>query len=424
MSFTDFTCFAGELCLYMSTLGFVVSRFGETRGSLLYIALGLIAGTGCMLAQRAKGALRFLPLLLFAPAFLLARSVAAVILPVPVLLLMVLRSHARAWRGEYELTRTLFKAGTCVYMALLAVMALAGSGSRFLTDALPLFVTWLLLTVLNLRLLRNGDTANFGGRFRVLNALLVLGVALIGFLLSSDLAVTAFMAVVRAVYGYVVGPLLFAALCVVATLPAVIAYLFMLFLRLFQADREPPELDLSGVPGLLEDYDGTVRETSVWFQRAAVAVVVLLFLLLAFFIARKLVSGREAPPQTARPLVREHVSVRTNRRRTFGNSPAERVRAAYRKYLMLCAGLDIPVDGSVASDVIRDSSSPYTGAEDAGNLRDTWLRARFSGRGVTDADAREARRLVRRMRSSAEKAKRAENNADFPDRLSRDRETH
>ena len=33
-------------------------------------------------------------------------------------------------------------------------------------------------------------------------------------------------------------------------------------------DQDPPGLDLSGVPGLLEDYGGTVRETSVWLHGA------------------------------------------------------------------------------------------------------------------------------------------------------------
>ena len=411
MSFTDLTCFAGELCLYMSTLGFVVSLFGETRNSLLYLALGLIAGAGCMLAQKARGALRFLPLLLFAPAFLLARDLASAVLPVPVLLLMLLRARRRSWRGDHELVKKLFKVGIVVYPLLLGFIALAELFNRFLADTLPLFVVWLLLTVFNLRLLRNSDTANFGGQFRVLNAAMVLGVALVGFLLGTDLAVTAFLTLIRLIYSYVIGPLFFVALCIFTVVPAALGYLFGLLMRLMRGllgSQEVPEMDLAGFAIEFPEYDGSATESSVWLQRAAAAVLVILFLLIVFFIVRKLVSRRKAPPRPPRTLERESVAVKTGRRRGYGNSPAERVRAAYRKYLVLCGGLNIPVDGSAASDVIRDSSAPYTGEEDTQALREVWLRARFSGGEITDAEAKGTRQMVRRMKSSAEKTRRGE----------------
>lgn len=411
MRLTDFTAFAGEICLYMSTVGFLLSGPGGIRRMLVCAAVSLLAESACALCGARRGPARYLPALIMIPLFRTASSIAAALLPVPVLMLILLRCSAGYWRAEYYTVRKLFLVGGTLYSAIFLSFALNENLERLASDSLPFFTVWLLLTVLNMRLLRNQYTVNLDGRFKALNIALILCVALIGLALSSNLPVAAAAALLKAAWIYVVLPILFAAMYAIAVLFAAVVYLIgrlLLALGIGDGEIEPLQFDTADMQEVFGGAAAGVEDPSQWPARIAIAVGILLFLIIAWFVVRELISRPPKEPDISGEIRRESLpSAAKQPRRNRRRAAAEGVRAAYRKYLALCAAFHIPVDGSVASDVIRDRSVPYMGAEDTGELRSMWLSARFSGRDTSPEDTRRARQLLRRMREASARAKQA-----------------
>lgn len=412
MRLTDFTAFTGEICLYMSVVGFFLSGPGGIQRTLVCAAVSLLAESACMLCRKWRGAARYLPALLMIPLFLTARSIATTLLPAPALMLILLRCYVRQWRAEYYTVRRLFVVGSILYSFLFLSFALNGSLEWLTSDSLPFFVTWLLLTVLNMRLLRNQYAVNLDGRFKALNIALLLCVAFIGMALSSDLPVAAAAAVLKAALVHVVWPVLFVAVYIIAVAFAVIAYLIarlLLVLGIGDGEIKPLQLDAGIMENIFGDAVVENNDPSQWLVWVVVAVGILIFLVIAWIVVRELISRPSAESDITGEIKRESLSPAAKQPRRAGRrASAGGVRAAYRKYLALCAAFQIPVDGSVASDVIRDKSAPYMGAEDAGELRDMWLSARFSGQDTSPEETKRARQLLRRMRESSARAKRTE----------------
>ena len=159
----------------------------------------------------------------------------------------------------------------------------------------------------------------------------------------------------------------------------------------------------------LQQLEAEIREQSPWFTYVMIALGVIIFLIIAWVIARKLLSNASDKRDAPRSLQRESISTSNKKSRRAVGLQSGGVRAAYRKYLSWCKEQGIPVDGSVASDVIRDRSAPYAGAEDTAAIRALWLPARYSDANIPSEDAKRARQLVRRMRDTASKARRSEN---------------
>lgn len=410
MRLTDITVFTGEICLYMSVAGFLLSGPGGIRRTLVCAAVSLLAESACALCRDWRGAARYLPALIMLPLFWTARSVAAALQPVPVLMLILLRCSAKQWGAEYYTVRKLFLAGGILYAIIFFSFALNENLERLASDSLPFFALWLLLTVLNMRLLRNQYTVSLDGRFKALNIALILCVALIGLAISSDLPVAAVTAVLKAAWVYVAWPILFAAAYAIAVLFTAVVYLtgrLLLALGIGDGAIEPLQFDTAGVQDVFGGAAAVgVEDPSQWPARVAIAVGILLFLIIAWFVVRALISRPPKGPDISGEIKRESLPPAAKQPRRTGRRPAAvGVRAAYRRYLALCEAFHIPVDGSIASDVIRDQSAPYMGAEDVGELRSIWLSARFSGRDASPEDARRTRRLLRRLREASAAAK-------------------
>ena len=413
MKFSDFTAYAGELCLYLAAVGFLLSPPGDMAGMAIFLAVCLLAESACTLWGKRKGIVPYLPLLLLVPFFFTAQTIRELLRPAPVLILLLLRCRARRWRMEYYSVRSLFQTGGVIYLVLFMAFLITQHIDRLVSDSFPFFVMWLLLSVYNMRMLRNPYVASLDGRFKALNAVLLLCVALTGALLSSGPAVTAVTTVLKALWSGVIAPLLFVVIYVVAILFSLLwyaaNYLFWLFAK-DPGEVEPPKIETGQMQDALMETMPEMAEPSQWLIRLAILAGVAAFLIVAWLIARNMISPAVKDTEDPGALQRESLASPGRKpRRGMGRAPAEGVREVYRKYLALCASFQIPVDGRAASDVIRDLSAPYTGGEDAGALREQWLRARFSGQETSPEEVREARQLLRRMRETAAKAKRAEN---------------
>lgn len=408
MILTDWIAFAAEICLYMSTVGFMLSlpAYNGNGGMLLCAVVMLLAECCCALCRDWRGAARYLPALIMAPIFGAARSVPAIMLPAPVLFLILMRCRARRWNAEYYTVRSLFQIGCAVYPMVFLLFITISNLEQLVSDSLPFFVTWLFLAVLELRLLRNRYIAVLGAPFKMLNVALLLCVVFASLLLSSKPVTAVALKVISFLWNQVAVPVLVVLIYIFAILLSPVAALLGYFWKGGELRIEPMQMGSM----VLENIFGNLAPENVtlflWLARVVIAMAILLFGILAWRIARSLVNHLPAASEMPGPLRREHISPTGKRpRNPLRRTAAGGVRAIYRKYLVLCKSLSIPVDGSIASDVIRDRSVPYAGAENAKELRELWLRARFSGADAHPEDAKRARKLLRQITKTAAKSK-------------------
>lgn len=405
MMLTDLLAFAAEVCLYMSTVGFTLSLlvYSGNGGMILCAVLMLLAESCCALCRSWRGAARYLPALIMAPLFGMARSVPAVMLLAPVLLLILMRCRARRWKAEYYTVRNLFKVGCAVYPLFFMLFTVSSDFDRMVSGSLPLFVTWLFLTVLELRLLRNQYTMRLGASFKVMNAAVLLCVIFVSLLLSSGPVIAVTQKVMTFLWNRVAAPILIVLFYVFAALSSVLVALWS---YLWTGEAEPMQMGSMVMGDIFGDLAPENITFFLWLARAVIALGILLFGILAWIVGGQLVNRFPAASGMSGPLKRERVSAMEKRPRSaLRRTAAGGVRAIYRKYLVLCRPLSIPVDGTVASDVIRDRSAPYVGAENAKELRDLWLRARFSGADTDPEDTKRARKLLRQITRAAAKSK-------------------
>ncbi len=395
MSFVDISGLCSELCLYMASVGYLVSLFGETRAPLWYFGVFFVCGLLCALLRNKKGFLRFVPLVVLAAAFPGADSAAAVILPIPAVFLLALKAKNRVWLADYDRTKSLSSFGFVVLPVDIFAAFVISAFEKMAARALPFFIVWMLLSILNLRMLRSPSVMN--AKTRTLNVLLVLLIALAGFGLSRDACVKAALSAASAVYTYAVMPVILAVIIIVSALPVLFAWLLSLLSRLFGGNSgtgESPMLEEN-----MEAIYNTIEqaETPEWLIWLAAALGAAAFVFAVCAVIRRLV-GRSGPAVRA-PEQPGHAAAAVEsvprRLRRFGKAPADVVRNSYRKYLVLCGKRGIPVDGSAASDDIcrmSESLHPGSGAEE---LRELWLPARFSGGPVSQDDARAAKQALK-----------------------------
>lgn len=395
MSFVDIAGLCSELCLYMASAGYLVSLFGETLPPLWYFGVFFVSGLLCALLRNKKGFLRFLPLALLVLAFLGADSVAAVILPIPSVFMLALKAKERVWLADYDRTKSVFSFGFAVLPVDVFVAFISSGFEKMTARALPFFIVWMLLSILNLRLLRNPSVMSV--KMRVMNALLVLLIALIGFGLSSDACVSAVLAAASVVYTYVVMPLIFAVIAIAAVIPVLFAWLVSLLSRLFgdgSAVGEAGRLE-ENMEVIYDTIEGA--KTPEWLIWLAVALVAAAFVFAVCVVIRRLI-GKAGPARRVSEQPRyaaASVESVPHRRRNFGKTPSDVVRNSYRKYLVICGKRGIPVDGSAASDEICRMSESLHSGSGAEELRALWLPARFSETEISESDADSARKALK-----------------------------
>lgn len=404
MIFNDFISLVADFCLYSATLGFIISLCGETANPLILAGAYILSIAVSLLLRKVKGAWRFLPPLIFLAALFFTHAAAGVVWILPLFLLLELRAYTYSWNAVYERTKVIFIAAASFFIVLSLCMILSGKTEAYNQYSLPYFIAWLLLTVLDLRLLRAPDTNTLGVRYKVLNILLVLAVAVLAYLVSSDTCITAVKVALSFLYDHIIMPIFIGVVYVIIAIPAVIAYIIGLIASLFTG-KEPAPLEFTNGQGeqILPDEFTYGNDPAAWIGKAAAALGLLILLFICFLVFKKIITKREDVTASfgniSRETIRTQNPTRVKKRFSFTDSPEDSVRNAYRKYLELCDKHDIPVDGSLASDKICRESIPFSGSKLPFSLRMIWLRARYSFEQITSDEAKEAKALLKEIRN-------------------------
>lgn len=251
---TAFIAYLSELCLYTATVGFLITRLGSVPLTAHIAGVLFVAESFCALLHRRRRSVRMLPLLLCVPLFFKPASYAAILYPLPPLILIATRAWTGSFAASRETVRSLFRLG--IWAAVLLMLASFGNGeSEAFIALIPAFTVFLLLSILNMRLLRDESLLSFGGRFRLMNYGLVALCLLSGLFLSSGTGLALLKGAGTVLYSYVIVPVLLVIIVALLAVPGLLFYLISKLVTLL----------LSLLPGREEEasvfeFDSSVKE--------------------------------------------------------------------------------------------------------------------------------------------------------------------
>ena len=392
-----------ETCFYYCTFGFLFSLNGNTLSVPVSFLISLVSAVLCYVLKRQR-TLAYAPILLLSALVFPQVTTAKLMTAVPLAAYYVLKTHRDAWHADYDNTHAFMTYGTALFAmtVFISLVFIQGHGAEVRSIALPLFFLFALLTVFELRMLRNDAVKNFGQKYILLNFAALLLIAAVVLILGSPAAVNLFMSALKWFYNTVIAPILMVLLFITMVIPYAIYYLVR-FLKPggFSGGVEMPKIE-SITEQLFPDLDNSYTENP-WISRILEAVLIIAVIVVIFLILRRMADRNRYRTTGSASYTRESLApseVKKRRKSVFRlNDPSEEVRAAYRSYLTLCAKEGIPTDGSIASDEICRITEEKLHTQDADELRKLWLPVRFSAE-ADDSGAGRAKELLKALRRS------------------------
>lgn len=347
---------------------------------------------------------RLFPLLLLLAVFFFADgfgTALAVALPA---LYTVLLIFSRRYYIDHATQADFFRIGTYLVVVLVVIFGfLIG-----LTYVIPFALLFFLSSILLLRSLRQDSDIQKEKRYRLLNLLSIALLILLDLVLGSDTALRLLQQAAQAVYTLAISPVLYVLAYLVASTAVGFARLVAFLFPNYELDMDGMKYLMDSMnaaqPMIEEGYDpGSMSDRLILFARAAVTIGALAALII-FFLRH---SRRGKNPDTQAG-VREYRSSVTAFRpeekipsdRFPPREPRAAVRYYYRSFLRLCANLGHPFPPHYTSKHIENVIADEFDEESLTALRQTYIRARYSGHAVTKEDVSLIKEQVKRMRDS------------------------
>lgn len=202
----------------------------------------------------------------------------------------------------------------------------------------------------------------------------------------------------------------------------------MLFLNVFQAflmflapifsalfsGAEMPEFQVEVDNRTGQDFlqltgNEALAETPLWVKAAGVAVVVLIFAVIFYFLYKKFAVAGSGRDRSIKGQVKKS-TIGVNERRTTKKPSLfdeKNVRYYYRKFLMLCRkeGLE-PEFGTVTTEIMRRIAVENWGEEEsADEFTSLYRDVRYGGLKDGEPERKTAKALYKKMKGSAESKK-------------------
>ncbi len=399
MIWIELTSLIREICLYLATFGYLTAGMNSLSSSLLILAASVLCCIASLL-YHPDSILKYLPLAFCALMFVQGVSGAFPAAAVPVIVCLFLKIRSGHWSPGYSGTHTLLNTGTAGYAVMIFLLYVYEThlAANIARASVPFFTVFLILSVYNLRMLRNSAVTSFGNRYAAMNLIPIAAVTALSLLLTSKPARALASMILHAFYRYVLYPLLilfaFLMLGLLNVLKGPVLWLFALLGGSFGYDESE-----MGFESIGETFFPEVQTagTPLWLSILWRALPALLLAVTAVWMIRRIMQNRGIAAESGAVYQRE--DLRGRKRGLIADlmrRPLTPVREIYRKYLLLCMKHNIAADGSMASDEIMKASSGMLKSGDPARLRELWLPVRY-GRS-SDTDGSEAAGLLKHIR--------------------------
>ncbi len=394
-----------DLGFYLSIAGLIGALFGAPS-ALIFGGWFVLTAAGVLSwLLRERGFWRFLPFLGAAAYFFFAHyQVAEAAVFLPPFAYVVYLSAAKRFEANQDVTRQVFS----LFWKLLIVMTLfcliAHVGQYISKLALPIGLVTMLCQILLIRGLRHEEEVRKKPRYQLTELLLLAVVGGVILFLGSETGVRLLAAGAKGVYSVLIYPLMQllvqVAIFVFTGVAWVGKYVWQWITELFNL-RKPQHVPVEIPPFWQSDRELYVGEgQSVQTPiKVIVALIILLACVVLFFVFRYL-SRRAHEKRETTPGI---VDARTQEKPAEAavsakeRSAVAHVRAAYRRYLRLGAAKGIRRSRSDTTLEIKKRFSGLFPDEEAGALRELYLRARYDGRADKE-DAARAKQIIAQLK--------------------------
>ncbi len=398
-----------DLCFYMfavSSVASVAPHSGLLETSPLIASVAAYFSRLLYARFPKRAWLRYLPLLLCAGCFLFTAHTADVVVTVPIVLYVAFVIFRRTYEVGYDEMLTRFYTCLKILVVPMLIMVVANNWRGFVDVMLPYFFFFLVLTVMQLRMLRHNEKVLTDRRFRLMNVGEILLLCGAGYLLSSGYMLTAFRFLLGLVVRFVLRPVLTG-----------IVYIFgglaWLLNKAFSGiDFHMEDVDLSGLDDLgqaMQQGDQTTQEyaqnpdspVTRIMTYILIGIAVVIVILVVFLLFRALMRAGRRDDDNKFDDVRESLDdPDSGAARRLTHAPRDRVRRYYRKFLKLCDVRGIGAGEHLNSLQINDQARRVFRTPSLSALRELYIKARYSSAEITAADVKDARSAYEEVKKS------------------------
>lgn len=402
-----------DLCYFMFIISSITSKFAHS--GLLMTSPFIVAISGylcCAMWQKypKKRAMRLLPLVLCAAAFIFTKTAVDYVVTVPMVIYLFVLVLREKMSIGYEPTLDRFYLLLKIMPVGILFTVLASNKNGFVDVMMPYLFFFLIVTVMLLRMLRHSEQVNTDNKFRLMNALEIGAVCALGWLLSTGYIMSIFKFIGNLTIDYVLRPLFTGGFYVLG----IVAWPLRKLLGLIDVDLEDydfSELNIgeeamdAGEMAVMEFYaeEAAKGGDAQIMQYVGVAVGVIVLAVLGIILFRILMRvGRKGVDNHFGDF-RESIDLDPGEEK-LGRSPRDRVRAMYRKFLGMCVRAGLDPDLNLNSRDVNQAMSKNFDKPAMDGLRDVYIRARYSSSDITDDDVK----IAKQMLDLAKKAEKAE----------------
>lgn len=402
MTVIVFLKIVSDLGFYFTFAGFFASMAKASAVNMLIsiLVMGLSVAVSFML--RGKGRLRFLPIALSVLCVLLpGTSIGGIIVLIMPVLYCAYVMAKELYVPEWDSQVSTFSLYWKLFFLLIPIGALAGKISIIYSFVIPCGILTLVCLVLLMRSLRHEQEIYTSRKYQIVNLGILLAVGLLALFLSSDLFLGAVVAFFKAIYTYIVSPILLVIIYVILAVMKVLAWLFSFIKFKAQPKNEEIKLNMTGTQDIFGDLNDEVGVNSETFDRVMLALGIVFGVIIAVLLFRYLTRrnrDRHEAAATTDYRFSAEPTAKKDEEPDMG-SAVQKVRAQYKKFLRFCRSEGIDFSRSDTSLDVNYRCASSMPKEDTGEFRDIYIEARYNGKATKD-DVSRAKELFSRIRKS------------------------
>ena len=392
-----------DLCLYFGVMGLILPA-REAAPALLII--GLMGAVQAVLYEKnVRSLYRALALLPMGLALFFVRSGQLALLILPAMAYVAVLCYT----GRVALSRErflLYFRPLCLFLAaaLLLLLLFAREG-KAMANALPFAVAGALSGVMLLRTLRHARTTRRHPRFIFINLGIPLLLTLLAFVLASAGLAGALKDGFAFVYQRLIMPLLMGLSYIIFG----VVFLLQKLLSLFESKESASAAQFEANLGALESELGVIAgESNELVGKILMALGILFGLVLLFFLFRSMLGERLEPPIADDPghAGRADPPERSRERKKLlaPPTPSEQVRKHFKRLLQQSRENGVTFLISDTSERAAKRASSVFGEAGMMELRNLYIRARYSPDGVSREEAKRAKTLYDQLKKERKQA--------------------
>ena len=391
-----------DICFYMTIVSLVglVFSVGNLISTLPVFAI--VAFLVAFLAPYGKirylGALPLLLIFLVVPltmthVLILAFAYVLMIFTFP-------KPDAHKKSPEYE---GVFKIFLMVFGFLFILIVtfggVAGEIYDFIDGAVLFAISFLINSIILMRLARHDEYVIKQSRFKMMNLLSIFGIIVVTFLLSTDIFLSTLFNLLRLFYLYIIVPIL----TVVAWIFVIIISFITSFINFSPGDWvfEWPEfeMELGG-----EDLALHLTDTGETSSPLAVGIVLgIILLIFTIWLFKKLTTVVDMPAQRDDGIEEERFLLADEKRKRFQRRTKENeIREVYRKFLQLLTKKEKKVAHHQTTYEIQNILINKIDAKKLSHLRESYIKTRYGYKNFSKEDVKTIKQHYKDLKEEIE----------------------